>query len=248
MSKQARIEVIKAIFKLPYIDILPDTPGQRQLLEQHQANWKLVSCWLEYFLGGRLDFFDSLYSNPIALQAKPLADFVIAIRDFCIHVYPRLRPPGIDNFEQLWVMIVYSMSLEALRSTGYYGDIAPKLKGAQLEANSKTAKAYKELLDSGINSRPLVKGFDPKEHLLEITLDDAIKFANRENDSDLETQIKRFQLAQKNYYRQILRSPGPILALPHPDQGLIDPSKGRPPEPPSKPKRGRGRPPKGGGK
>ncbi len=228
-SFRTKEDVIGAMWSFPDCSVLPETEQQQDALTNAKAHFKLMATWLHYRLLGKLHYHDSLHSHPDSLSVKPYADLSVATLDFCYHVYSRMRPEGVDSFEQLWGICEYSKSLAAFRATGYYGDVAPQSK-SQLRKNFKHALEAYSQLEQNHSPEQLVTGFDPIEHLTEDLLYQASNFANDPpGDKDLKHHIRMFQRAWRHFSNLTLKPKG------------FDPVQIKP----AKPKRSRGRPPKG---
>lgn len=204
-SCRTKEEVIEAMWCFPDCPILPETKDQQIVLDNIRAHFKLLTLWLRYRLLGNIEYHDLLHGNPDSLAVKPYADLSVATLDFCYHVYSRLRPEGVDGFEQLWGICEYSKALNMLRATGYFGDRPPRNKHQRLKGFKGVLAAYMQL-EQDFPCESLVFDFEPSEHIVEILLEEAINYANVEpGDKDLKFHIRKFRQALSHYYDLTLK-------------------------------------------
>jgi predicted ATPase len=113
--------------------------------------------------------------------------------------------------------------------------------------NAQLIKNFKELLKNGEVEGEPVEDFNPEEGLIELLLYEAIQLANAENDEQLECACKQYLEALSHYENDSKGLNLQFWTLISPDSKLhISGKSKKNPKPEGfKPKRGRGRPPKG---
>jgi hypothetical protein len=246
---------IEFIGELPDAITKPDTPEQKELLKSGRDLHKGKSKWLEFYELGRPELLGDLLLAKWN-RYKPYADFSLAILRFCQQAYLRLehlQAPGYSHIT-LWGVCEWSLSSHVLRKSGYYGnpDIDERGmllgKGVQYQQNVEVINIHKAALKDGEYTGEFVTTQFPKEHILDYVLYDAINFANKHNDEDMEFHCKEFLNAIRHFNWLINNSKQPTIQIS--SSGIQTPTRGRHSpkgfslEPKTK-RRGRGRPPKG---
>lgn len=237
--------------------IKPDTQGQQDLLNAIRAFYIGVSKWLEVRVLGRLEMLPELRSPQLAIY-ESAADLMVATLKFCEQIYPKLkRAQQVKSPEALWGFCLMNKCQYQLRVSGFCGNpnlrADGKIKGKKnyLRENAQLIKNFKELLKNGEVEGEPVENFNPEEGLVELLLYEAIQLANAENDAQLEFACKQYLEALSHYDRSTLNDSKGFnlqfwtLISPDTKVHISGKSKKNPKPEGFKPKRGRGRPPKG---
>jgi hypothetical protein len=236
--------------------IKPDTQEQQNLLNAIRAFYIGVSKWLEVRVLGRLEMLPELRSPQLAIYESAV-DLMVATLKFCEQIYPKVkRAQLVESPEALWGLCLMNRCQYQLRASGFSGNpnlrADGKIKGKKdySQENAQLIKNFKELLKNGEVEGEPVEDFNPEEGLVELLLYEAIQLANAENDEQLEFACKQYLEALSYYDTSPLNdSKGFNLqfwTLISPTKVHISGKSKKNPKPEGfKPKRGRGRPPKG---
>lgn len=237
-------------------EMAPDTPEQKELLESARNLHKGVSKWLQFYELGRQELLGDLLSPKWNLY-KPYADFSMAVLRFCQQAYLRLERWQSPEHSAitLWGICELSTRRQLLRKSGYYGnpDVDSRGcllgKGIQYKQNNQTIKIHENTLKNGEDTGEFVRVQFPDEDLLDFLLHDAVRFVNNYNDADLEFHCKQLLNAFKHFNWLVNNHSYETIQISNKGvhtstRGKYSP-KGFSTELKSKPRRGRGRPPKG---
>jgi len=237
--------------------IKPDTQRQQDLLNAIRAFYIGVSKWLEVRVLGRLEMLPELRSPQLAIY-ESAADLMAATLKFCEQIYPKVeRAQQVESHEFLWGLCLMNRCQYQLRASGFCGNpnlrADGKIKGKRdySRENAQLIKNFKELLKNGEVEGEPVEDFNPEEGLIELLVYEAIQLANAENDEQLESACKQYLEALSHYDRITLNDSKSLnlqfwtLISPDTKVHISGKSKKNPKPEGFKPKRGRGRPPKG---
>lgn len=239
------------------------TDEGREILKDEKLHWKGISLWLQYYELGRRELESFLFDTPV-IRLKPFADRSLALRSFCQQHWLRCtwkHETDIEGHDELWGCCEYSFSQFRLRSAGLTGRPEPqeinehgrvKGKSERIRESQQTIALVRASFESG---QPLAEKYSPEEEfdvrlwLSALILAEGIEIARSNKDSDLEFHIEQF-LGAHSHFNRTLKEGGnyQFRRLSVKDDVVKSTGKSKKTsrsEPPTEPRRGRGRPPKG---
>jgi len=202
----------------PYVDVLPDTPGQKALLKSHRDFWLGLSKWLQLYELGNAELLPDLLFGTFKTW-RPYADLSVAKLRFAEQVYPKLASLKeiAPTSENLWGQFEYFDSLRNLNAGGFYD--AKPLTDDKGKIKSKTS-AHKEitrnirdvrdalgqgssedLRDNWLYRSQRENLEDWREYLHSVVLHNALIYAERNDDDELRSHCLQMLDAIEKFER-----------------------------------------------
>ncbi len=267
-SSCGKHQIILDMPNWPYVDVLPDTPGQKALLKSHRDFWLGLSKWLQLYELGNAELLPDLLFGTFKTW-RPYADLSVAKLRFAEQVYPKLASLKeiAPTSENLWGQFEYFDSLRNLKAGGFYD--AKPLTDDKGKVKSKTT-AHKEItynirdvrdaLGQGswedlVDNWPYRSQWenleDWREYLHSVVLHNAVIYAERNDDDELRSHCFQMLDALKKFERLTNKQEGaknyqfPHLLSLTGEVQFTGKSKKAPTSKGFDKKRTKGRPPKG---
>lgn len=199
----------------------------QQLQSSLAGNYHGLSLWLEWSELGRNDLEDLVLRTPLS-HLRPYHDLSVSLKTFCFNLWSKNVPTALKaaSKEHLWYCVEHSRMLGKVRDNNLIGGSSCLGwgKGKVAEFNSsKVIAPRKEIirriekhctrdpsLIPSVESLNLLtienlqsQGFDWREWIIWLLVDDGIRHAFETGDIELIHYCKRF-LADYNHYNRLL--------------------------------------------
>lgn len=195
----------------------------KKLRAYMNGHYSGLSLWLEW-REGHNDLETLILRTPIR-HLRLYYDLSVALREFCFQLWSKDVPLALRaaSKEHLWYCVEYSLMLEKANSTNLTGDNYfgyGKAKVARLNSETiahrkkilRLIKAYEKDIslipsEESLNLLTIEKlqfqGFDWREWIVWLLVDDAIRYAFDTADDDLAHYCNQF-LSSYNHYNRLL--------------------------------------------